>query len=259
MPRRPRIQSATGYYHVMARGNNKRAIFDTDTEKVVFLKLLSKAVNRVPLKIKAYCIMNNHFHLLIDTGDLAVIQLTQFMKIINTQFAQYHNGRFDFIGHVFQDRFRSEPIEDEAYLKTVLRYIHQNPVKAGLVSKPGEYRWSSYNKYLNPSSDALLDKDLLDIFGSEVRQKIAAFVAFHSAYEDEIYLEDSQEEMAYKKRRAEHMMVKMLEGTMDYPTVVDKCEMVSEISRGTKLPPMQTCELVGVSYSTWKRLRKHSE
>ena len=89
-----------------------------------------------------------------------------------------------------------------------------------------------------------------------MRQKVSAFVAFHTTYEDEVYLEDPEEELTYKIRRAEKMMVKILEGSIDYPTMVDKCEMVSEITRGSKLPPKQTCELMGISYSTWRRLQK---
>ena len=146
MPRKPRLLSDTGIYHVMVRGINKRAIFKTSGEKEKYLDTIGRMNEEGEFSLYGYCIMDNHAHLLIkeeaDSIDLS-------MKRIGVSYAYYYNNKYDRVGPLFQGRFRSERIETEDYLLSCLRYIHNNPVKAKLAPNPAAYRWSSYNSYIS--------------------------------------------------------------------------------------------------------------
>ena len=142
MPRIPRTKSATGIYHVMVRGIDKRNIFLDDQDKTVFLEKLQKAKERSQFKLHGYCLMNNHVHLLIQEDE----DLGNTVKKITVGYVQWHNNRHLRTGHLFQNRYKSQNVESEPYLLTVLRYIHQNPVKANITSSPENYNWSSYNE-----------------------------------------------------------------------------------------------------------------
>jgi putative transposase len=110
-----------------------------------FLTVISKTNKEQKFSIYAYCLMNNHVHLLINEGNEEIARI---MKRINVSYAYYFNKKYKRVGHLFQDRFKSEAIESEEYLLAAARYIHNNPVKANIVSNPGLYRWSSYNTYV---------------------------------------------------------------------------------------------------------------
>lgn len=155
MPRRARIFSTTGYLHVIIRGIGKQIIFEDRTDGFYFLKLLKKYSLETDVKISAYCLMENHVHLLVNAPDDRIIV---FMKKLCVSYAGYFNKKYDRVGHVFQDRYKSEPIEDERYLLTVFRYILQNPYKAG-ICRPSDYPWSSYNLYKYPPK--YMDLDLI--------------------------------------------------------------------------------------------------
>lgn len=144
----------SGIYHVMLRGINKSDIFHDRMDFVKFRILLEQAVCPVdelghPMpprcRIYAYCMMSNHVHLLVkeESDDLSTL-----IKRIGGSYAQYYNVKYQRIGHLFQDRFRSEPVETDAYFITLLRYIHQNPVAAGLTNDVLSYEWSSWREFL---------------------------------------------------------------------------------------------------------------
>ena len=153
MPRQSRQQSPTGVYHVMLRGIDRRDIFADDQDRRKFLKILRAVTapedrNGKPLPpfchIHAYCLMDNHVHLLIAEGaeDIGTV-----MKRIGVSYVSYFNKRHERLGPLFHDRFRSEPVGDTGYFITLLRYIHQNPVEAEMVTSPDQYRWSSWHEY----------------------------------------------------------------------------------------------------------------
>lgn len=153
MARRAREVSGTGIYHVMLRGINRQNIFEDEEDYFFFKKLLYMMVypvdeKRQPLPSRcifyAYCLMPNHVHLLIREGSEV---LAEVIKRIGVSYAQYYNKKYLRFGHLFQDRFRSEPVNDNAYFFTLLRYIHQNPLAAGLVKDVESYRWSSWGDY----------------------------------------------------------------------------------------------------------------
>lgn len=144
MPRTARKKSSTGIYHVIFRGINKQRIFEDDEDHFYFLDKLSSCQQKSGFELYAYCLMSNHIHLLLKEGheDLGIT-----FRRFGTSFVSWYNWKHHRIGHLFQDRFKSETVEDDSYFLTVLRYIHQNPLKAGVVKKMQEYPWSSYREY----------------------------------------------------------------------------------------------------------------
>ena len=127
MPRQQRKKSSSGYYHVMIRGNNRNAIFLDDEDKLKFIEILSQKKQDNAFFLYAFCLMDNHVHLMMQegTGDIANV-----MKRINISYVYYFNQKYKKAGHLFQDRFKSEGIEDDKYVLSLIRYIHQNPLKA---------------------------------------------------------------------------------------------------------------------------------
>ena len=143
MPRTARKRSESGYYHVLIRGIGKQNIFEDDDDRQRFVDTLKRYKQELKFEIHAYCLMGNHVHLLIkDVED----KLDLILKKIEGSYAYYFNWKYERSGHLFQDRFKSEAIEDDGYYLAVLRYIHQNPKKAGLPLK-----WSSYSEYISAS------------------------------------------------------------------------------------------------------------
>lgn len=153
MPRISRKQSPTGVYHVMLRGIDRGRVFADDQDCRKFIKILRQLTNpkdkdNQPLPpycdIHAYCLMSNHIHLLLAEG---AEPLSSTMKRIGVAYVSYFNKRHDRLGPLFHDRFRSEPVCDANYFVTLLRYIHCNPVEAGMVESPDQYQWSSWHEY----------------------------------------------------------------------------------------------------------------
>ena len=132
----------------MLRGINRQQIFEDEEDNLRFLETLKKYKEQCGYEIYAYCLMGNHLHMLLKEGKE---DLTLMLKRIAGSYVYWYNWKYHRTGHLFQDRFKSEPVEDDSYFFTVLRYIHQNPVKAGLCKKVKGYKFSSYNEYLENS------------------------------------------------------------------------------------------------------------
>ena len=176
MPRSARYISSSGIYHVVLRGNNHQRIFEEDEDYRTFLRILNDRKKESGLKIYAWCLMPNHIHLLLKEGTEPVSEV---FRRFGTAFVYWYNVKYKRSGHLFQDRFRSEAVEDESYFLTVFRYIHLNPVKAGLCHDPEEYQYSSYSHYFKSGnySDTdmilnLMEKKDLELFHQEKNEDI---------------------------------------------------------------------------------------
>ncbi len=145
MPRQARKKSESGIYHIILRGINRQQIFEDSDDYAHFLWILRKCKDISSFQLFAYCLMSNHVHLLIKIINDPVEQV---VKRIAGRYVYWYNIKYQRTGHLFQDRFKSEPVEDNSYLLTVLRYIHQNPLKAGICQKISEFPYSSYREYL---------------------------------------------------------------------------------------------------------------
>ena len=154
MPRQARKKSESGIYHIMLRGINQQVIFECDEDKEKFLQTLNHYRAISEYKIFAYCLMSNHIHVLlkVEKENLDLI-----LKRIAGSYVYWYNWKYRRNGHLFQDRFKSEPVDDDSYFFTVLRYIHQNPIKGGICKNAKDYKYSSYNEYL--SEPFLTDTD----------------------------------------------------------------------------------------------------
>ena len=153
MARKARNYSESGVYHVMLRGINRQDIFESNKDYVKFLYEIRRVAFPVDetgrpmepgLVVYAYCLMPNHVHLLVKEQD---VMISDAIKCISGSYAGYFNLKYEHVGHLFQDCFRSENVSDMEYFVTLLRYIHQNPIAAGLVDNVKDYRWSSWREF----------------------------------------------------------------------------------------------------------------
>ncbi|MHC1714392.1 MAG: transposase [Acidaminococcaceae bacterium] len=163
MSRQNRVKSVSGFYHVMVRGINKNDLFLEDEDKEYFLQVLANKKEQCNFLLPAYCLMDNHVHMLIKEQ---TIGLPDIMKRVNVSYAGYFNRKYERVGPLFQGRYKSEHVEDEKYFLAVARYIHQNPMKAGMVSAPESYKWSSYRDYINIERQTKLvdTENVLELF-----------------------------------------------------------------------------------------------
>ncbi|MBE0460490.1 MAG: transposase [Candidatus Aminicenantes bacterium] len=141
MSRPLRIEFPGAVYHITARGNERKAIFRNDQDKKSYLELLALVVKRFHWLCHGYCLMGNHYHLLIETLES---NLSRGMKQLNGIYTQKFNNKYKRVGHLFQGRYKAILVEKESYLLELSRYIVLNPVRAGIVSQPEEWPWSSY-------------------------------------------------------------------------------------------------------------------
>jgi REP element-mobilizing transposase RayT len=166
MARPLRILAAGLTYHVSARGNAKMTIFEDVAERRKLLRILETVCGELAVDCLAYCLMSNHYHLVICTQEP---NLSLVMQTLNSTYAAWWNKRRGRVGHVFQGRFHAQVVQDGDYLLTACRYVVRNPVKAGLVRTPREWTWSSYRAtagYVRPPAFLRADR-LLSLFGSD--------------------------------------------------------------------------------------------
>lgn len=144
VPRRARVHCPEGVYHVVARGVRKQRIFFQPQEYRAYLRLLREASRRYGLRVLAYVLMPNHVHLLVRVSD---VPLSRAMQFLQGRFARWYNRQYGYAGHLFQSRYGAHLCQDERYLWALVRYIHENPVRAGLTPEAWGYRWSSFREY----------------------------------------------------------------------------------------------------------------
>lgn len=158
MPRQPRILLPLSYYHIMARGNNKHCIFNSADDYQYYLQLITHYKQDNPFNLFHYCLIPNHIHLQIQTQ--SSIGFSTFMKRISLAYFHYFSKRYGWVGHFWQGRYKSQPIGKDSYFTQVGKYIELNPVRAGLVDDPNDYRWSSYRHYSVGAKDDLITDDM---------------------------------------------------------------------------------------------------
>lgn len=168
--RLPRRQSETDIYHVVARGTGRQIIFEDDKDRATFVSMLSDLFGTSEAELYAWCLMSNHIHLLVHAS---INEMARRMRRLLSRYAIYFNAKTGRVGHLFQERYSSEPVNDEGYLLTVIRYIHQNPVKAKL-GAVDEYPWSSYGEYMRERG-LCATRFPMQVFGSKDE-----FVRFHA-------------------------------------------------------------------------------
>jgi len=255
MPRTARKVSTTGIYHVMVRGIDKRDIFLKVRDCRKFLSFIEKAREKSDFQVLGYCLMPNHVHLLLKTEADPVGDV---MRRITVGYAQYHNLAHNRFGHLFQNRFRSETVEDDQYFITVLRYIHQNPVKAKMVEHPAAYRWSSYFEYVNPAHATLTDVT----FGLSLFRDQAQFSSFMGAASEDTCLDIEDQNRISDEDVKEHLKVMLMQeenGTWDKAmwhqlSKTQRLDMVMRLHEETGASHRQLARALGVHRGVIDRL-----
>ncbi len=175
MRNRP-LHAPRAFYHVTMRGNARQAIFRDEEDRDTLEKCLTDASNYYGTEIHAYCWMTNHLHLLLRVSDEPVFKTVRHFA---SQYARLFNRKYQGVGHVFQGRHKRRHVATDAYLKQVTRYIHRNPLEAGLVEEPLAYMWSSYRAYLGRAKcQYLVTETVLDLFADHpaaARRALANF------------------------------------------------------------------------------------
>lgn len=163
MPRHGRKLVDGGHYHILTRGNDRRALFKQDQDYRVFTGLIIKYLEIFSISILHYCLMNNHIHLLLKLD--VSMELPKFMQGILQSYANYFRKQYDSAGFLFQNRYKSFLIDSERYLLEAARYIERNPLRAKIVNVLEEYPWSSYLFYACGKPDKLINKPSSDYLG----------------------------------------------------------------------------------------------
>ena len=248
MARMPRKKSGSGIYHVMLRGADRRILFSDDEDCERFLETLRRAKRESPFRLFAYCLMGNHVHLLLKEGD-EPLGIT--FKRIGVSYVYYYNWKYQLHGHLFQDRYQSEQVEDDAYFLDVLRYICQNPVKAGLCTKPFEYPWLGCSGITE--SGALLDGlgDLTDLKGD-------ALLRFVSERCDKEHLEDHGTTRLTDREAIERLRIVCGCGNVQDigGWTKEKCETALRKALGTGVSIRQLSRLTGISKAVIERIAR---
>jgi len=177
MARPLRIQYPGAFYHVTSRGNEQKKIFKNERDREKFLSYLESATERYAAAIHAYCLMDNHYHLLMETP---TGNLSEIMRHINGAYTTYFNVKRNRSGHLMQGRYKAILLEADAYAKELSRYIHLNPVRSGAVTRPQDYPWSSYRYYSGDKKkhEWLRVAFILGFFGKKVSAAQKRYRAF---------------------------------------------------------------------------------
>lgn len=194
MARALRVEYPGAYYHVMNRGNGREDIFKSDRDRERFLGYLGKAVERFAIVIHTYCLMKNHYHLLVETPEA---NLSRAIQWVNVSYAAYYNRKRRRSGHLFQGRFKAILIDADEYLKHLSRYIHLNAVRAKIVVRPHDYKWSSYREFIGEiKGDGWLETGwLLSAFGSKKKRAMGSYKEFVEGVDPD-RLENPSKELA---------------------------------------------------------------
>jgi REP element-mobilizing transposase RayT len=248
MPRQARMKCESQTYHVILRGINQQLIFEDTEDYNQFLQILEEYRMSCGFALYAYCLMNNHVHLLFKVQKEP---LEKIMGNIATKYACWFNVKYQRIGHLFQGRFKSEPVEDEQYLLTALRYIHQNPVKAGLCQTADGYQYSSYHEYVGDGH--MIDKAYIYLHISP-----SDFVLMHSRVEAAQCLDIESFEQALRVTDEQAREI-ILEHTAcasvsDFQRLdIAKRNEYLKLLKKEGLSIRQICRLTGISFNIVKR------
>ena len=253
MPRLPRKSYETTFFHIIVQGIKKEYIFNNDKMIKKYIELLNKEVKEYSIQILAYCIMNNHAHILIYTEKIS--EMSIYMHNVNQRFAQFYNRiKNERVGYVFRDRYKSEPIFTEQSLIRCIRYIHNNPVKANMVKYAKDYKYSSFNSYCNKSiiNTCFILKEMNIDVSAVIDDKLNKDYLLDNVFMD---IEDNPKELIqtklleFKLKKKISLMELIKNKEMIY-------EFVNEISLIYKIPNKLVVQEIGISESTWKRIKR---
>lgn len=252
MPRSKRNLVESGIYHIIIRGVNKQSIFYDDRDRKMFIRLLYYYRNKLNCKIYAYCLMDNHVHILFKDKEFLI---SDFMRNITSIYAGEFNKKYKRVGHLFQDRFKSIYVYNDDYLLRLIRYIHRNPEKAG-ICEAQTYKWSSYKEYTYIPKIIERDEVLLK-FDMQKEKAIKKFKKFVSEKNEEnldrIYVADKLTDEDAK------ILIKHITGVREISIIKKynkemRKEIMDKILEISNLNNNQIARVLGVSKNFKERM-----
>ena len=237
MPRVARKYLNTNFFHVIMQGINKEYIFDEERYKKKYKNLLFAYLRKYDINLLSYCIMSNHVHLIIYVEDNA--KMSRYIHDINTTFSKYYNEQKNRVGIVFRSRYKSQPIYDYKYLHNCIAYVHNNPVKANIVKYPREYKYSSYNSFIN----GIVDKKSIEIIYGTGIDYIQKFKLIHEKPEIEEF-DDYVEDIDYDQKVKELLNENIGEIIMN-EKLLEK--VIKNLVIDNKIPIKKVCDIFKLS------------
>ena len=187
MSRKARRISELGLYHVIFRGMNHCHLFEDDTDYLKFLEMLSELKGKMKFEIYSYCLMSNHVHIFLHEKEAG--SLITLMRKLLTRYAGWFNRKYQRSGSLIANRYKSEVVNKDEYVFELVRYIHQNPIRAGMVEKLKNYRWSSYLDYLRYKEEDITDVGfLLDMMSKSQIDALKIFEKLHNEQEKQVFV-----------------------------------------------------------------------
>jgi len=256
MPRQARQPSKTDIYHLLVRGNNRGSLFYDDEDRQRYLVTLARITSENCATVLGYCLMDNHVHLLIKAS---LDKISNLMHRLGVSYAYYFNMKYEHTGHVFQNRYKSENVEDDIYLKTVIRYIHHNPVKAGLAVRSDAYPWSSCQVYCGGKEygpELTNTGFILSLFSDQYEQALMVFRDFcENECSDDCL--DNPEKNILSDIQARQIIAKVMqERSISALTGISKTDrnmLLHQLKLVDGLSIRQISRLTGVSFNIVKR------
>lgn len=219
MARRPRIHYEGALYHVICRGNNGEYIFKNDEDKKEYFEIIIRYKKRYGFKLYSYCLMDNHIHMLIEVGE---VPLSKIMQGIQQVYTQMFNKKYNRKGHVFQQRYKAILCNKDNYLLSLIRYIHQNPIRAG-IREGFDYPWSSHSQYIKGQDSELLDVEyVLKIFSKNEKEAINIYLE---------YVEEKETEIEDKSEREFSQGIDEFEEKIEEKKEIEFDKIVSEVCK----------------------------
>ncbi|HHN66033.1 MAG TPA: addiction module toxin RelE [Nitrospirae bacterium] len=280
MARPLRIEFEGAVYHITSRGNERKDIFQDDEDRKTFLDILQKVILRYNWLCHAYCLMSNHYHLVIETPEG---NLSKGMRQLNGVYTQLYNRRHNRVGHLFQGRYKAILIEKESHLLEVCRYVVLNPVRAAMAKEPGQWRWSSFRATaaIDESHPCLTTDWILGQFGRQRKKAINKYIEFVMAgtgtdsiwknvkgqivlgrdefVEEIVGLMRDKKELKEIPRRQRHLGRPLLEDLLDQETLRDRAKRGRKIYEAVMkhgYSQKDVAEFVGLHYSRISRIVK---
>lgn len=244
--------SAMNLYHVMARGNWKQKIFNDDTEYAYYIKLAQEAKADTGIEIHAYCLMPNHIHFLLK-GDPG--QISDFMYRVSGRYAHFYNVKNEKVGHLFQGRYKSKPINNKYYYLNALRYVHQNPQEADICPME-KYKWSSYGDY-DFETEGLTDTEFaLTEFGS--RANLLRLLREIAEDPDEIFDEPINKEQVVNEEIWKYLQekydIKDIETDFRFLRSDEEKRVIIKDLKGMGLKNYAVCRILRMDNRTMKKV-----
>lgn len=244
----------------MIRGNERKNIFRDDKDRLRFIDTLYEKKQGNRFYLHAFCLMDNHVHLMISEANE---DISTTMKRITVSYVNYFNKKYERVGHLFQDRFKSETIEGDSYVISLARYIHQNPVKAAMVKTADEFKWSSCNSYLKTDNffTKILDMDaVLSLYSSDQEKAIKLFAKDLNVQSPESFFDLQEEEKMITEEAAKalfHTILLERQIDRDNYTKAQLTSAIKELKDATNLSIRKISSITGLNKDKISQLLKN--